>query len=136
MYHYHLLRVFSYPHVKDYRKLPKKPGLYYVVRNNKVLYVGLAGEDHSNLHQRWNGYKPHKMSFVFDDERGSGRLYYRVLPRKKLRYVEALEIQRFKPSYNIQRPNPSKYCAKWGFIDLLFLSLLCVLFFFIVLLLG
>lgn len=125
----HTLRVLSYPYVTTPKKLPKKPGLYYVVLKRKVLYVGLAGETRSNLWQRWNSYNGHKMSGFVTDERGSGRIYYRVLPRKRLRYLEALEIKRFSPPYNIARPNPSAYRSGFEIIDLIFLSMSCVLFF-------
>jgi excinuclease UvrABC nuclease subunit len=126
-YKLNLCRVLSYQSCVP-SKLPKQPGLYYVLDSTPhVLYVGLAGERHSNLHARWNSYTPHKMSLL------TKVVHYRVCPRHKLRYLEALEIQRFQPPYNIQRPNPSQYRGINVLDYLLFLSFVVFTFLIVVL---
>lgn len=104
-----LQRVLSLPYVTaaTIKQLPKLPGLYYVVANKQVLYVGLTGEKRSHLYARWCSYDPHKM---MGHLRLGARLHYQVVrKRKSLRYLEAVDIQCFDPPYNVQRPNPNQY---------------------------
>lgn len=119
----HTLRVLAYPSC-DRQRLPKEPGLYYVVQGRRVIYVGLAGEKRSNLYARWNSYAPHKMQ-------GQGVIHYRVMARHRLRYEEAVEIQRFNPPYNIVRHKPSTYRKLQN--DLILLSFFIAAIVFIVL---
>ncbi len=105
----HLQRVLALPYVtaETIKQLPKLPGLYYVVANKRVLYVGLAGEKRSHLYARWCSYDPHKM--MIHVQQGA-RLHYQVVrKRKSLRYREAVDIQCFDPPYNVHRPNPKQY---------------------------
>ena len=110
------------------KELPKVPGLYYVVEGWNVLYVGLAGAKRSTLYDRWNSYEPHKMAGFINGT--TCRLYYRPMARGNLAYHEACEIQRFKPPYNIQRPNPRNHYRLWSDWWLLFFVTLITIFLF------
>ena len=103
-----LLRVLSYPCVNknELGSLPREPGIYYYVCLFKVLYVGQS----TSLYHRWNhkGDWKHKHRDSFVNSRFA-RLHYRKVKRSKLDLVEALEIKRFDPPLNIQKPNPDKY---------------------------
>ena len=106
-----LLRVLSYPSVGKYelKNLPSEAGIYYYVRFFKVLYVGQS----TSLYHRWHhkGDWKHKHRDSFINSRFA-RLHYRTVKRSKLDLVEALEIKRFDPPLNIQKPDPKKY-QKW-----------------------
>ena len=103
-----LLRVLSYPNVNknELKNLPSESGIYYYVRFFKVLYVGQS----TSLYHRWNnkGSWRHKHRDSFLKSRFA-RLHYRKVKVQNLDLVEALEIQRFDPILNIQKPNPDKY---------------------------
>ena len=105
---FNLLRVLSYPCVgkKELNQLPRESGIYYFVDCFKVLYVGQS----TSVYHRWNhkGDWKHKHRDSFINSRFA-RLHYRKVKRSKLDLVEALEIQRFDPILNIQKPNPDKY---------------------------
>jgi len=108
---FNLLRVLSYPSVGKYelKNLPSEAGIYYYVRFFKVLYVGQS----TSVYHRWNhkGDWKHKYRDSFINSRFA-RLHYRKVKRSKLDLVEALEIKRFDPPLNIQKPDPKKY-QKW-----------------------
>ena len=103
-----LLRVLSYPNVNknELKNLPSESGIYYYIRFFKVLYVGQS----TSVYHRWNnkGDWKHKHRDSFINSRFA-RLHYRTVRRSKLDLVEALEIKRFDPPLNIQKPNPDKY---------------------------
>ena len=105
---FNLLRVLSYPSVgkNELKNLPSESGIYYYVRFFKVLYVGQS----TSLYHRWNhkGDWKHKHRDSFIGSRFA-RLHYRTIKRSKLDLVESLEIQRFDPVLNIQKPDPEKY---------------------------
>ena len=105
---FNLLRVLSYTSVnkKELNQLPRESGIYYYVCLFKVLYVGQS----TSLYHRWNhkGDWKHKHRDSFINSRFA-RLHYRTVKRSKLDLVEALEIKRFDPPLNIQKPNPDKY---------------------------
>lgn len=110
------------------KQLPKVPGLYYVVDGWNVLYIGLAGAKRSSLYDRWNSYEPHKMAGFINGT--TCRLYYRPMARRNLAYHEACEIQRFKPPYNIQQPNPRNHYRLWSdWCLLFFVTLITILMF-------
>ena len=106
-----LLRVLSYPNVNknELKNLPSESGIYYYVCLFKVLYVGQS----TSLYHRWNhkGDWKHKHRDSFINSRFA-RLHYRKVKRSKLDLVESLEIKRFDPPLNIQKPDPKKY-QKW-----------------------
>ena len=108
---FNLLRILSYPCVnkKELNQLPRESGIYFYVRFFKVLYVGQS----TSLFHRWNhkGDWKHKHRDSFVNSRFA-RLHYRTVRRSKLDLVEALEIKRFDPPLNIQKPDPKKY-QKW-----------------------
>ena len=103
-----LLRVLSYPNVNknELKNLPSESGIYYYIRFFKVLYVGQS----TSVYHRWNhkGSWRHKHRDSFLKSRFA-RLHYRKVKVQNLDLVEALEIQRFDPILNIQKPNPDKY---------------------------
>ena len=105
---FNLLRVLTYPNVNknELKNLPSESGIYYYVRFFKVLYVGQS----TSLFHRWHhkGDWKHKHRDSFINSRFA-RLHYRTVKRSKLDLVEALEIKRFDPILNIQKPNPEKY---------------------------
>ena len=108
---FNLLRVLSYPCVNknELKNLPSESGIYYYVCLFKVLYVGQS----TSLYHRWNhkGDWKHKHRDSFINSRFA-RLHYRKVKRSKLDLVESLEIKRFDPPLNIQKPDPKKY-QKW-----------------------
>ena len=101
-----LRRVLNYPSYtyKTMSLLPKQPGLYYVVRDKRVLYIGLAGVKRSTIKDRWLSYdyNPHsQINYI----RAGAVIHCRVVSnhnRRYLPYMEAVEIQRFNPLNNIQ----------------------------------
>ena len=105
---FNLLRVLTYPCVNknELKNLPSESGIYYYVCLFKILYVGQS----TSLYHRWNhkGDWKHKHRDSFINSRFA-RLHYRKVKRSKLDLVEALEIKRFDPPLNIQKPNPDKY---------------------------
>ena len=108
---FNLLRVLSYPNVNknELEECPKEPGIYYYVNFFKVVYIGQS----TNLFYRWNnrGAWQHKHRDSFLKSRFA-RLHYRKVKVQNLDLVEALEIKRFDPPLNIQKPDPKKY-QKW-----------------------
>ena len=124
----HTLRVLTYPYVtiSTLNRLPKLPGIYYVMQGYTCYYVGLAGEHKSSLYARWLLYEPHKE--IYRLNMGS-RLHYRVITnRKRLRHIEALEIKRLNPIDNVQRPDPNQYAPKFAFCDVLYFALGLIVF--------
>jgi len=105
---FNLLRVLSYPSAgkKELNQLPRESGIYYFVDCFKVVYIGQS----TNLFYRWNnkGSWRHKHRDSFLKSRFA-RLHYRKVKVQNLDLIEALEIQRFDPILNIQKPNPEKY---------------------------
>ena len=103
-----LLRVLSYPNVNknELKNLPSESGIYYYVRFFKILYVGQS----TSLFHRWNHkgdwQHKHRKSFL---NSWFARLHYRPVKKENLDLVEALEIKRFDPPLNIQKPDPEKY---------------------------
>jgi len=105
---FNLLRVLSYPSVgkKELNQLPRESGIYYYVNFFKVVYIGQS----TNLFYRWNnkGSWRHKHRDSFVKSRFV-RLHYRKVKAQNLDLIEALEIKRFDPPLNIQKPDPEKY---------------------------
>jgi len=108
---FNLLRVLSYSNVSanELEECPKEPGIYYYVNFFKVVYIGQS----TNLFYRWNnkGSWQHKHRDSFLKSRFA-RLHYRKVKVQNLDLIEALEIKRFNPVLNIQKPDPKKY-QKW-----------------------
>jgi len=105
---FNLLRILTYPSAgkTTLKNLPSESGIYYYVCLFKVLYIGQS----TSLYHRWNhkGDWKHKHRDSFINSRFA-RLHYRKVKRSDLDLIEALEIQRFDPPLNIQKPDPSKY---------------------------
>jgi len=99
------LRVLSYSSalVADTRALPDTSGIYYAVKDNRVLYIGKA----INLRLRWAGSSHHQKTKLL--RMGGVVLFYRLVGEHRLLLEEAKEIQLFNPLLNQQRPNPSLY---------------------------
>ena len=106
-----LLRVLFCPSADNQglKELPREPGIYYYVDWFKVLYIGQS----TSLYHRWNhkGDWKHKHRDSFIKSR-SARLHYRKVKSYRLVLIESLEIQRFDPPLNIQKPDPAKYRRK------------------------
>lgn len=122
------LRIKTYPSVplSQVSKLPKEPGIYYAVSGWDVHYVGLS----RNLYRRWNatGERTHHKKALLSRYEGV-RVYYRVLPSHKIKYVEALEIARFHPHLNIVRPIAAnhlnwriRFSSAWVFLAIVLLG--------------
>lgn len=109
---YNYVRLKTYRSVRltktDLKNLPKKSGVYFVVRKGEVIYVGLS----KNLRSRWNakGTAEHKVISKLKEnaEINGCRLYYRSVPKYNLDYIERLEILRFNPKHNVQYGDPAK----------------------------
>lgn len=94
--------------LENRRKLPIKPGVYYVMRWGvplRPLYIGMSG----NMNARWNGrnYGEHHQ---YEDlsKRFGVRLHYRITAnRDAAERLEAIEIRRYKPKLN-KRIEPLK----------------------------
>lgn len=100
-------------------KLPKSPGVYYVMRGWKPLYIGLS----KDINLRWTSQsKPHhKLSTFYG--KPLIRLHYQLLPLNLIGNFEAAEIKRYKPPHNNREESivPSAawsfYCAQCFLID-------------------
>lgn len=102
------MRILRTPHrllpsvaIEKTNELPTSNGLYYVVDGRRLLYVGKA----TGFRRRW--YAPDKDRIKA--EYPSARIYYRERPRWRLATDEAFEIQRLRPTLNIQRPKPGNF---------------------------
>lgn len=122
------LRVKSYPSVplSQVSKLPKEPGIYYAVSGWDIHYIGLS----KNLYRRWNatGEQTHHKRAILV-RYGGVKLHYRVLPAHEIEYVEALEIDRFRPHLNIVRPIAAnhlnwriRFSSAWFFLAIVLLG--------------
>ncbi len=103
-----LLRILTYPSVSlnQVNQLPRKPGVYYCLKDFEVQYVGLS----RSLHKRWTAIgdrRHHRKSQL--QAMGNVRLHYRLCSIQELEYLEALEIKRFNPPLNVLKPNPNNY---------------------------
>ncbi|MCY7323467.1 MAG: hypothetical protein LH660_17090 [Phormidesmis sp. CAN_BIN36] len=88
--------------LKNRRKLPTKPGVYYALQwwkpFNRPLYVGESG----NINARWNSrnYGDHHQLYNLSHRFGV-RLHYRVTATKSAaQRLEATEIRRYRPTFN------------------------------------
>ena len=101
---FNLLRVLSYSNVskKGLNQLPRESGIYYFIDCFKVLYVGQG----KSVYHRWQSNHKHKPRFL---KSWFARLHYRSVKEANLDLIEALEIKRFDPPLNIQKPDPEKY---------------------------
>ena len=94
------------PHVslKNLKKLPSEPGVYYAVKGAKILYIGKA----RNLRQRWcatGSRKHHQLEKLRSI--GGVRLHYRVRRSDTAaKRREAHDIKRYLPPLNdrIEKP--------------------------------
>lgn len=97
------LRIKTYPSVpfSELQKLPKEPGIYYAVSGWEIHYIGLS----NSLHRRWNaiGDRVHHKKAILT-QYGGVKIHYRLLSAHRLKYEEALEIDRFCPRLNVVRP--------------------------------
>ena len=109
-----VLRVFLYPSVsmQERDKLPKESGVYYLRLGTKIEYIGQS----TSLRTRWTneGYWKHKQRIRIEqtDDYERYRLHTRIVPTRKLDFVEYSEIEIFNPPFNVKSIDPQK-CVDW-----------------------
>ncbi len=105
-----LTRVLFYPSVSlsERQNLPRESGVYYLRLGFKVDYIGQS----TSLRQRWTneGDWKHKQRIRIEPlpNKKRYRLHYRLVPKRKLDWVEYSEIERFNPPYNVKRVDRQK----------------------------
>lgn len=87
--------------------LPTQSGIYYACdRRGRVRYVGMS----TNLFLRWNGKGDrvhHKLREL--EKIDSITLRYRLVPKHRLEYEEAIDIEYFQPDLNRSFPDPREH---------------------------
>lgn len=98
--------------LKERSRLPRKPGIYWVMSGGQVIYVGKA----NNLRDRWSGTK-HEQYYPAMRHRNP-RIKYRLVPKYRLRFEEAKDIQRFRSQITLNRqfPNPKEHYFPFPFL--------------------
>lgn len=108
------LRIKSYKSVPfdSLEDLPEISGIYYALRGFDLLYIGQS----QDIYDRWNGRSKHGKHYQLD-KYGCRLIHYRPVPESRLRYIEAKEIKRLNPQFNIQRPNPMHWLTPRLFLE-------------------
>lgn len=96
--------VHSLPSVSllDLRKIPQSPGIYFVIDEMQVIYVGQAGD----LRQRWKG---HKLQAELRAKQNTDTITIAYIETSEfaLNELEKLFIDHFQPLYNKKGKNTS-----------------------------
>lgn len=97
-------KLWTYARVsfRDLDSLPDRSGIYYAVdRYGDIRYVGKA----VNLCDRWRRHNRYEELKAI----GCVELRYRFVPRYRLLYEEAIDVQKYQPDVNIQHPDPEEH---------------------------
>lgn len=81
----------------DRSKLPRKSGVYAVLKQEKIYYIGMS----TNLNQRWCGTGHHR--FPQAENLRCPSLHYVLLPKDDARALEKILIAKYSPPWNYSK---------------------------------
>ncbi|NEQ51287.1 MAG: GIY-YIG nuclease family protein [Leptolyngbya sp. SIO3F4] len=91
----------------DRSKLPRKPGVYAVIKQRKIYYIGMS----TNLNQRWCGKSHHR--FLQAQNLRYPSLHYVLLPRDEARALEKFLIAKYNPPWNYSKVPELRKISRW-----------------------
>lgn len=79
-----------YVHFNQRSELPDAPGIYYVVCDETIVYIGRS----RNIRMRWAS---HNKAIAMN---ASHRIYWKRVPEEELELIEWQEIEEHTPAWN------------------------------------
>ncbi|MBT9317577.1 GIY-YIG nuclease family protein [Leptothoe spongobia] len=83
--------------LEDRSQLPRKSGVYAVIKYRKIYYIGVS----TNLNQRWRGKSHHR--FLQAEQLRRPSLRYLLVPKAQARALEKVLISKYSPPWNYSK---------------------------------